>query len=199
MAMTDLLVAVANPCAMGFCHIFWCTRGKEGSIVLHVSHLLVSLRNYQRDKFKLSVEYIGELHELTILANVKAHKYKLLFVSPESLIHNSLWREVLSSKLSHLKQLLLMKHLFLILFYWTILGANSTSILNTSTSLTTLQFLYFIPSLQAQHDSIANVSVCWLQFIYWRQHPCNQNSLNHAKQLTHSMHRILALFPRHFL
>ena len=42
-----------------------------------------------------SAEYIGELHELTIWLML------LLFVSPESLILNSLWREVLSSNLNH--------------------------------------------------------------------------------------------------
>ena len=48
---------------------------------------------------KRTLYYIGELHEPTILANAKEGKYQLLFVSPESLIRNSLWREVLSSKL----------------------------------------------------------------------------------------------------
>ena len=57
---------------------------------------LVSLMIDQRDKFNHMAEYIGELHEPTILANVKE---ELLFVSPESLMGNSLWREVLSSKL----------------------------------------------------------------------------------------------------
>ena len=82
-------------------YVFDALRGKEGSIVLCVSPL-VSLMIDQRDKFNhmgLSAEYIGELHEPMILANVKEGKYQLLFVSPESLMRNSLWREVLSSKL----------------------------------------------------------------------------------------------------
>ena len=54
--------------------IFDVLRGTEGSIVLICHHLLVSLMIYQRDKFNpmrlLPSSYIGELHELTILANV---------------------------------------------------------------------------------------------------------------------------------
>ena len=93
---------------------------------------------------------------------------------------------------------------FLILFYCTTLGANCTSILNTSTSLTTLQFLDFIPSLQTQHDSIANVLVCCLWFIYWRAVPTlTATQSKHPqphKQLTYSdMHRTSGLIPQTLL
>ena len=61
---------------------------------------------------------------------------------------------------------------------------------NTSTSLTTFQFLDFIPSLQTQHDSIANVSVCCLWFIYCRAVPTLTTTQSKQpqprKQLTHS-------------
>ena len=95
MVMTALCLPTWQSLCYGILpYVFYALRGKEGSIVLCVSPL-VSLMIDQRDKFNhigLSAEYIGELHEPTILANVKAGKYQLLFVSPESLMHNSLWR-----------------------------------------------------------------------------------------------------------
>ena len=55
----------------------------------------------------------------------------------------------------------------------TSLGGNSSSISNTSTSVTTLRFLdVFIPSLQAQHDSIADCLVCCL----WGRFPAKTSN-----------------------
>ena len=96
-ALLASLLAMANRCSMGFCHIFLIhLEGMRDQCIINYLYI-VSLRIYQRDNLimGLPAENISELHELTNFANVKACKYQLLFVSPESLI-NSLWREALS-------------------------------------------------------------------------------------------------------
>ena len=79
------------------------------------------------------------------------------------------------------------------------MGANCTSILNASTSLTTLQFLDFIPSLQTQHDSTGLLLVVYLR----RAIPTlttQSKKPQPRKQLTHSdMHRTSGLIPQTLL
>ena len=74
MAMTALLaslLAMASPCAMGFAIIiFDALRGTEGSIVLYVSPPTCVTYDLSDRQIETSAEYIGEMHELTILANV---------------------------------------------------------------------------------------------------------------------------------
>lgn len=82
-------------------YAFDALRGREGSVVLCVSPL-ISLMVDQRDKFSdlgLSAEYVAEIREPSVMAEVMHGGYQLLYVSPESLIRNPLWREILSSAL----------------------------------------------------------------------------------------------------
>ena len=64
MAMTALLaslLAMANPCAMRFCHIF----------LMHLLYVSPpTCVTYDLSERHLIIYNIGELHELTILANV---------------------------------------------------------------------------------------------------------------------------------
>ena len=64
MAMTALLASL-----LAMANLFDPLRGREGSIVLYVSPP-TCVMIYQRDEFTHYETYIGELHELTILANV---------------------------------------------------------------------------------------------------------------------------------
>ena len=82
-------------------YAFDALRGEvDSSTVVCVSPLL-SLMVDQRDKFSprgLQTEFVGEIQDTTsIMENVKKNKYQLIFVSPESLIRNAVWREVLGS------------------------------------------------------------------------------------------------------
>ena len=88
------LCYVLLPCA------FDALRGKEDSVVLCISPL-VSLMMDQRDKYSemgLSAEYIAEIQEPSVAADVRQGKFQLMFVSPESVIRNSLWKEILTSE-----------------------------------------------------------------------------------------------------
>ena len=79
---------------MHFCHMhsevsmgLWCC------VYLHWFRLMLD----QRDRFKqkrMNAEYISEITE-----DIREGKHQLLYVSPESLICNPLWREVLSSSI----------------------------------------------------------------------------------------------------
>ena len=75
-------------------------RGKDSSIVLCVSPL-VSLMVDQRRNFSsrgLSCELVGEAQDNeAVLVNVTEGKYKLVFMSPESLLLSPRWREMLRS------------------------------------------------------------------------------------------------------
>ena len=73
---------------------------KNASIVLCVSPL-TSLMMEQKSKFThrgLSVEFVGELqHDLQSMQSIKEGKVQLLYTSPESILRNSQWREMLLS------------------------------------------------------------------------------------------------------
>ena len=70
------------------------------SIVLVVSPL-TSLMLDQRAKFSprgLRVEFVRELQsDPQVLQNIQAGKFQLVFVSPESLLTNPIWREMVRS------------------------------------------------------------------------------------------------------
>ena len=71
---------------------------KDSSTVLCVSPL-ISLMCDQKEKFVargLRAEFI-DVHDSTVLENVKQNKYQLIFVSPESLVRNPVWRQILCS------------------------------------------------------------------------------------------------------
>ena len=73
---------------------------KNGSIVICVSPL-TSLMMEQKAKYThygLSVEFVGELqYDLQSIQNVKEGKVQLLYISPESILRNPQWREMLLS------------------------------------------------------------------------------------------------------
>ena len=76
-------------------------RGRNGSIVICVSPL-TSLMLDQREKFsqvRLVTEFVGEAQQdPSVVAMVKDGKVQLLYISPESLLRNYQWREMLQSE-----------------------------------------------------------------------------------------------------
>jgi bloom syndrome protein len=81
-------------------HAFDSIRGKEGSIVVCVSPL-TSLMLDQRAKFVprgLLAEFVGEAQsDPQAIESVRDGKVQLLFISPESLLSNPQWRDMLST------------------------------------------------------------------------------------------------------
>ena len=81
-------------------YVFDGLRKKTGSIVICVSPL-TSLMMDQRQKFSrygLATEFVGEAQQdLYAIARVKEGKIQLLYISPESLLTNHQWREMLRS------------------------------------------------------------------------------------------------------
>ena len=81
-------------------YVFDALRKKAGSIVICVSPL-TSLMMDQRQKFScygLATEFVGEAQQdPNAIARVKEGKIQLLYISPESLLINHHWREMLRS------------------------------------------------------------------------------------------------------
>ena len=79
-------------------HAFDCMRGREGSIVICVSPL-TSLMFDQRAKFVprgLLAEFVGETQcDPLALDSVREGRVQLLFISPESILSNPQWRDML--------------------------------------------------------------------------------------------------------
>ena len=75
-------------------------RDQRRSIVIVVSPL-TSLMMEQRQKFTtdgIPAEFVGELQQdLDAMQGVKDGKYQLLYISPESLLSNPQWRNMLLS------------------------------------------------------------------------------------------------------
>ena len=73
----------------------------NSSIVVCVSPL-TALMMEQREKFSMkgvSAEFVGELQQdLEAMRGVKQGKFQLLYISPESLLRNPQWREMLLSE-----------------------------------------------------------------------------------------------------
>ena len=75
-----------------------CVLGRSGSIVLCISPL-TSLMMEQRSKFSklgLCCEYVGQpQQDMESMANVQKGYVQLLFASPESILCNPQWRDLL--------------------------------------------------------------------------------------------------------
>ena len=73
-------------------------RDAQGSIVLCISPL-TSLMLEQREKYStkgICCEFVGELQQdIEAITNVKKGQAQLLFISPESLLSNPRWRDML--------------------------------------------------------------------------------------------------------
>ena len=82
-------------------HIFDRLRSKSGSIVICISPL-TSLMMDQREKFSrvgLEAEFVGEAQQdPSVVARVRDGRVQLLYISPESLLTNLEWREMLQSE-----------------------------------------------------------------------------------------------------
>ena len=77
--------------------VFERVRGDTGSIVLCISPL-TALTMEQRAKFSLrgiSTEYIGLQHDIEAIDRVKQGMVRLLYVSPEAILSNPQWRDML--------------------------------------------------------------------------------------------------------
>ena len=74
---------------------------RQGSIVICKSPL-TSLTMEQKAKFSyqgIAVEFVGELqHDIQSMKNVREGRVQLLYISPESILRNPQWREMLLSK-----------------------------------------------------------------------------------------------------
>jgi len=99
----DVFVALPTGHGKSFCFVllplvFDRILGRSGSIVLCVSPL-TSLMMEQRSKYGklgISFEFVGELQQdIESMNSVQKGLVQLLFVSPESLISNPQWREML--------------------------------------------------------------------------------------------------------
>ena len=79
-------------------YVFDSLRKNAGSIVICVSPLMLD----QQQKFScygLATEFVGEAQEdPNAIARVKEGRVQLLYISPESLLTNHQWREMLRSE-----------------------------------------------------------------------------------------------------
>ena len=102
----DVIVLLPTGYGKSFCYallpaVFDELRESSGtSIVICVSPL-TALMMEQRNKFMLRViaaEFVDELQQdIDAMESVKSGKIQLLFISPESLLNNLQWREMLIS------------------------------------------------------------------------------------------------------
>ena len=78
--------------------VFDCLRGRKGSIALCISPL-TALMMEQRSKFTVKgirTEFVGQLQQdILALTAVKHGKFQLQYVSPECMLSNPQWREML--------------------------------------------------------------------------------------------------------
>ena len=100
---SDVFVALPTGYGKSICFailplVFNALRGNPGSIVVCVSPL-TALMMEQRAKFSirgLVTEFIGELQQdVEAMANVKKGTVQLLYVSPESILSNPQWRDMI--------------------------------------------------------------------------------------------------------
>ena len=104
------LRATANRCVTLVCHYaFDNMRGKERSIVLCVSPR-TSLMVDQKAKFVprgMSAQFVGEAQcDPQAVESVREGKAQLLFISPESLLSNPSWRDMLRTAVYITQELL---------------------------------------------------------------------------------------------
>lgn len=101
----DVLVCLPTGYGKSLCFailplVFDHLRGHKGSIVICVSPL-TSLMMEQRSKFTrqgMVVDFVGEMqHDILAMQNVKDGRVQLLYISPESILRNSQWRDMLLS------------------------------------------------------------------------------------------------------
>ena len=99
----DVFVSLPTGYGKSFCFVllplvFDRLLGRSGSIILCISPL-TSLMLEQRNKFTMqgvSCEFVGELlQDVESMTNVRKGLVQLLFISPESLLSNPRWREML--------------------------------------------------------------------------------------------------------
>ena len=103
---SDVLVILPTGYGKSLCFallplVFDCLRGKDNvSIVVCISPL-TALMMEQKARFShrgLSVEFVGELQtDPRSMRNVEEGKVQLLYVSPECILRNPRWREMLLS------------------------------------------------------------------------------------------------------
>ena len=103
----DVFVALQTGFGKSYCFgllptVFDCLRGvNEASIVVCVSPL-TALMMEQRDKFctrGISAEFVGELQQdISSMKGVESGRYQLVYISPEALIRNPQWRDMLLSR-----------------------------------------------------------------------------------------------------
>ena len=99
----DVLVCLPTGYGKSLCFavlplVFDYLRERRGSIVICVSPL-TSLMMEQKSKFTprgLMVDFVGEMqHDLKSIENVQCGRVQLLYISPESILRNPQWRDML--------------------------------------------------------------------------------------------------------
>ena len=99
----DVFVSLPTGFGKSLCYallplVFDCLRLKEGSIALCISPL-TALMMEQRSKFTVKgirAEYVGQLQQdILALAAIKNGEFQLLYVSPECILSNPQWRDML--------------------------------------------------------------------------------------------------------
>ena len=99
----DVFVSLPTGFGKSLCYallplVFDSLRRKEGSIALVISPL-TSLMMEQRSKFAVKgirAEYVGQLQQdILALAAIKNRDFQLLYVSPECILSNPQWRDML--------------------------------------------------------------------------------------------------------
>lgn len=99
----DVFVSLPTGFGKSLCYallplVFDCLRRKEGSIALCISPL-TALMMEQRSKFTVKgirAEYVGQLQQdILALAAIKNGEFQLLYVSPECILSNPQWRDML--------------------------------------------------------------------------------------------------------
>lgn len=82
-------------------YLYDALKGKDHSSTVLCVSPLISLMSDQKEKFQargLSAEFV-DAHDSNLMENVKRKKYQLMFVSPESLVGNPVWRQILRSQI----------------------------------------------------------------------------------------------------
>ena len=99
----DVFVCLPTGFGKSLCYallplVFDSLRGHKGSIALCLSPLM-ALMMEQRSKFTVKgirAEFVGQLqHAILALTAVKHGKFQLLYVSPECMLSNPQWKEML--------------------------------------------------------------------------------------------------------
>ena len=102
----DVFVSLPTGYGKSFCYallpaVFDELRGSIGTSIVICISPLTALMMEQRNKFimrGIATEFVGELQQdVDAMESVKSGKIQLLFISPESLLNNPQWREMLIS------------------------------------------------------------------------------------------------------